>query len=140
MPQQFNTIDVPYDGKVYTCRPTHRAIFHAEKALGLNILTPNEPHLFRQPAGYMIAVLSWILLRTKLPTLDLDDCFDEVFADMPRYDAIAGQFVEALKGTLPWMPKEDAKAEAPLAASSSGESDGQPPASSCESQTESSGD
>jgi len=137
----FDTIDVPFRGKEYTCRASHRAIFHAERELGLNILTPNEPHLFKQPAGYMLAALAWMLLRSKLPTLTIDEVFDDVLADMPAYDKIGIVFVEQLKGVLPWVEqKGDAKAEAPLAVSVSGESDGPPAASSFESPAVNSGD
>jgi hypothetical protein len=138
---QFNTIDVPFRGREYTCRASHRPIFHAERELGLNILAPNEPHLFKQPTGYMLAALTWMLLRSKLPTLTIDEVFDDVLADMPAYDKIGIVFVEQLKGVLPWADqKGDAKAEAPLAETDSGASDGPQPVSSSDSQPASSGD
>ena len=121
----FDQIDVPFRGRVYTCRATHRTIFHAEKELGLNILTPTEPHLFKQPTAYMLACLAWMLLRSKVPGIVIDDVFDDVMADIPAYDNIGIVFVEQLKGVLPWIDqKEAAKAEAPLVETDSGASDG----------------
>ena len=140
MPALFDQIDVPFRGKEYSCRASHRAIFKAERELGLNILAPAEPHLFRQPTAYMLAALTWILLRTKLPTLDIEEVFDDVLADMPAYDKIGGAFVDQITGVLPWADKGEAKPSAPLAESNSGESDGLPPVSSSESPTVSSGE
>jgi hypothetical protein len=140
MPEQFNAIDVVFRGKEYTCRPTHRAIFHAEKALEVNILTPNEPHLFKQPLSHIVVGILYLLLRTKLPNITQDECFDAFIEDQEACTAVADKFTEALRGVLTWMPKEAAKPEAPLAVTSSGESDGPPQELSSASPTENSGD